>query len=83
MFSATYTSLSTVTKRCLKTKTTNLHRTPPLHKHFVGGSNFYTYLSKDGISRNFVVVTGSDCLFKSTISDVSMNSFPSFNFNFM
>jgi hypothetical protein len=36
MFSATYTSLSTVTKRCLKTKATNLHRTPPLHKHFVG-----------------------------------------------
>ena len=35
MFSATCTSLSTVTKRCLKTKATNLHRTPPLHKHFV------------------------------------------------
>jgi len=35
MLSATYTSLSTVTKRCLKTKATNLHRTPPLHKHFV------------------------------------------------
>jgi len=35
MFSATYTSLSTVTKRCLKTKATNLHWTPPLHKHFV------------------------------------------------
>gem|GEM_PF-5545410 len=35
MFSATYTSLSTVTKRCLKTKATNLHQTPPLHKHFV------------------------------------------------
>ena len=30
MFSATYTSLSTVTKRDLKTKTTNKHRTPPL-----------------------------------------------------
>ena len=37
MSSTTYTSLSHGTERCLKTKTTNLHRTPPLIMHIVAG----------------------------------------------
>ena len=38
MLRPTCTLLSHDTERCLKTKTTNLHRTPPLIMHSVGGS---------------------------------------------
>ena len=38
MFSATLTSLSTVTKRCSEDKILYLHITPPLTKPSVGGS---------------------------------------------
>ena len=37
----TYTSLSHDTERCLKTKATNLHRTPPLIMHRVVCSTRY------------------------------------------
>jgi hypothetical protein len=43
MFSATFTSLSTVTKRYAKIKILYIHVTPPLTKPGVGGRYSFKY----------------------------------------
>jgi len=67
MICPTTPKLSTVTERCLKTKSTNLHYTPQWHIHVVGSSGsflvnqFVSFLNLDFIVQyeRIVVTVGA------------------------